>query len=272
MTTFSPAKRRIMITAKEESLDQVMSGYYRTDDVNPASESLVSEGLAFAVESGRLTEQPMLLIAFIRIAELYPEVKKHLEGLALATLTPELGYALEKVLQPPEELKNGNYVPLAPSDPEEMDLCWGEFLVTGDVKFVKRIVEVLDKEDLVRRLLNELVSETKTNALSLDEEQLLTLQETGILIGVTDEKHVPHVATAGDVDLLIWRAVQEKHEASVVLLKQLAPEQILYVATKGTALWSLQSNAKQHDRVRLLCNQEATKPGGEGRRWLAAVD
>ena len=47
------------------------------------------------------------------------------------------------------------------------------------------------------------------------------------------------------------------------------PEQTqIHVANKGAAIWSLQANAQQHGAIRLLCEEEASRPGGFGRQLI----
>jgi hypothetical protein len=181
---------------------------------------------------------------------------------------------VQRLLDPPDELKAGRYLPEEARGPQHLDLYWGEFLVTGSLEIVKRIIAVLDWPDLTRHLINQALAaapDAAEGVIRLSDDQWQSFRELGILIGATGEVPRPHVAVPGDVDLLLWQGLQMKHEASCALVRQLEGNPVLYVATKGAALWSLRSNAEQHPGVKRLCEAEAAVTGGAGRRYLRSA-
>ena len=253
-----------MTVARKDSFERVAAGFYRDADLAAAAEAL-----AYALESGVFQEHGTLLAMFARMAELHPEVKARFRQLLSPSLDAEQRGIVRLMVDLPDQFKDARYLLKPISGPEDLDLCWGEFLVTGSVEVVKRIVAVLDWKDLTRALIDEALLAPDAGGLRLSDAQWQSFRELGILIGTVDAVRHPHVAVPGDIDLLIWRGLQKKHEASVALVRQLQQDQVLHVATKGAALWSLRSNAEQHPSVKALCEAEAGVPGGAGRRYLA---
>ncbi len=253
-----------MTTPRKDSYQRVLAGFYR--DPDPA---VAADALAFALEEDELQKDQTILLMFARMPEVYPEVHARFRQM----LTPELDENRKRIIQmlldPPDEVKGARYLPTTPANPQDLDLCWGEFLVTGSLEVVKRIIAVLDGKDLVRSLIDESLLAPDAAAIRLTDAQWHSFHELGILIGTSEAMPHPHVGVPGDVDLLIWWGLQKKHEASVLLVRQLSQDHVLHLATKGAALWSLRSNAEQHPSVKGLCDAEAAVAGGAGRRCLA---
>jgi hypothetical protein len=252
-----------MTTASKDSFARVAAGFYR--DADP---TIAAEALAFALEAGRFSEHEDLLLMFLRMAELYPEVNARFRQLLTPSLDAEGQRIVSLLVDPPEQLKDARYMLGPISTPLDLDICWGEFLVTGSLEVVKRIIEVLDWKDLIRSLMDEALRGLDSGGIRLSESQWQSFAELGILISTTDAVPYPHIAVPGDVDLLIWHRLQKRHEASAALVRQLGQEQLVHIATKGAALWSLRSNAEQHPSVKGLCVAEAGVAGGAGRRYL----
>ena len=252
-----------MMAVTPDSFKRVTAGFYRDADPDVAAEAL-----AYVIDSDLPDQDPTLLLMFARMAEVYPEVRSSFSQL-IPSLGPEAQKTVQLLVDLPEQLKAENYLPSSVMNPQALDLCWSEFLVTGAVEIVSQIIAVLDWEDLTRLLIDESLTNPDSAAIRLSAPQWQSFGELGILIGTTDSVRHPHIAVAGDIDLLIWRGLQKKHEASTLVLRQLQEEQVAHVATKGAAFWSLKSNSDQHAAVRELCDSESRVAGGEGRRYLA---
>ena len=74
------------------------------------------------------------------------------------------------------------------------------------------------------------------------------------------------IRTEGDLDLWAWRSAERRVPVFPVL--GLPTADVLTLAIKGSALWSLRLNARDHAAVREVCRAEADRPGGAGRRLL----
>jgi hypothetical protein len=252
-----------MTAAREESWNRVAAGYYR--DADPA---VAAEALAYGLEAGLFMKDETLLAMFLRMAELHPEVNARFREMFSPSLDEETRGIIHLLVAPPEQFRDARYLNKPIAGPADLDLLWGEFLVTGSLELVKRIIGVLDWKDLIRTLMDEALVNPEAAKIQLSEAHWQSFAELGILIGTTETVRHAHVAVPGDVDLLIWRGLQKKHEASMALVRQLGQEDILHLSTKGAALWSLRSNAEQHPSVKELCEAEADIPGGAGRRYL----
>ena len=103
--------------------------------------------------------------------------------------------ALKMMLDPPEPLRNAAYLPDVVESAGELDLCWGKFLVTGDIGAVEKVIAVLDKEDATRPFLDEVLAsgdgdadqlegpdESSTKKLVLTAEDRNQLALVGIMI------------------------------------------------------------------------------------------
>ncbi|MFK8111580.1 MAG: hypothetical protein AB8B91_05245 [Rubripirellula sp.] len=238
---------------------EVASGIYRRFDA-PS----VFLALRHAVGQQLFAENPTIMLMFVRIAEVYPAAREHLQAQLNEASGPEL-QAIELILNPPTEIRGAAYLPDAIESPGEMDLCWSEFLVTGKTDVVEKIVSVLDREDRSRVFLKTKLVDAE---FELSEADRLELQQVGIGIGKLSESQGWEVMTPGDTDLFLWLGIKDQNQACLRVLQAMDDTLKLHLACKGAALWSLQANASQHGVIRLLCEQAAETPGGFGRQLL----
>lgn len=260
---------------------QVTAGVYRNADPE-----VIWKALQYAIRHGLPGENPLIALMFVRIVETFPKVREHLESVA-PTASELEQLALKMVLDPPEQLKAGSYLPDKVESPGELDLCWSEFLVTGDIEVVKKVIAVLDYPDGTRPYINEILAnqpdeevddanetdQTKPdsdaeNPLTLNEEERAQLAQVGIMIGRRDESGPFTVLSPGDLDFLLWIGLKTQNAAGAKIVQAMDASLQVHLSTKGAALWSLQSNAAKHGTVRLLCIDEAKQPGGFGRSLL----
>ena len=88
------------------------------------------------------------------------------------------------------------------------------------------------------------------------------------MIGRREDTEPFQVLSSGDLDLLMWIGLKTQNPTCQNVARAMDEALLVKMSTKGAALWSLQSNAGQHGTVRLLCIEEAKKPGGFGRSLL----
>lgn len=240
----------------------VASGVYRRVD-----SGVIWKALQYAISQELITKNPTIMILFIRIAEVYPGIREDLES-RRSNVDARVRAAIELILSPPSELSNASYLPEAIQSPGEMDLCWAEFLVTGQSDTILKVVSVLDREDLTRAFVEEQLADSNAASLTLNDAERTELAQSGITLGLEADDGPDIILSDGDVDILLWFSIKAGCEASAKILRAMPDAVQLHVATKGAAIWSLQANARQHGSIRLLCEKEADRPGGFGRQLI----
>ncbi len=237
------------------------SGIYRR-----FSPDTILGGLRYAVDHELFSKNPTIMLMFVRVAEYYPSAVEALRKVRQSATGPER-QALDLVLEPPPEIRDAKYLPDEVGSPGEMDLCWAEFLVTGETNAIEKVIDVLDRRDETRQYLSDGLS-SESKSIELTEPEFAALQRYGIGLGKAPTTARWEVMTEGDTDLFLWLAAKDKDPTSVRLLGEMDPSLQLHLANKGAALVSLLNNAAQHGKIRLLCEQAATQPGGFGRTLL----
>jgi len=154
-------------------------------------------------------------------------------------------------------------------NPMILDLLWGEFIDSGNLDAVRRIVSVLDWEDLVRNRLQCWLSEIRPEMWAempyKDYQRLLIRCDFPIDY---DRRSID-----GPFDLDIYAArLALGHKLKFAELPiALSPKELVRLGMKSAALWSLSSMAEQYDSVAVICDQESKKPGGAARIYLPNV-
>lgn len=240
---------------------EVASGVYRRFDA-----PTFAAAIRYAVANQLTADNPTIMLMFIRIAEVYPAAATFLTARREMADGNER-MAIDLILEPPDEIRQAKYLPEAIQSPGEMDLCWAEFLVTGDIKMVEKVVSVLDRDDRTRAFIEQQLSAPSPN-LEIGDDERMTLQHVGIGIGKLSEKTGWEIMTPGDTDLFIWLGVKNQNQVCQKVLDSMDDSLKLHVATKGAALWSLQANASQHGKVRMVCQEAAEVKKGFGRTLL----
>ncbi|MGB7347265.1 MAG: hypothetical protein WBD20_23785 [Pirellulaceae bacterium] len=236
---------------------QVASGFYRR--VVPESVWLA---IRYAIRHQLPAENPTIMMMFVRIAEVYPEVREYLtEQLSEANDAEQSALAL--ILNPPEGIRSAEYLPDEITSPGEMDLCWSEFLVTGSIQPIEKVVAVLDREDLTRPLIDSLLLGEDSPPIELSDDERAELASIGIALGHTDGPW--KVMSPGDVDVLLWFGVKNQNATCLRIVNEMNDQQRIHLANKGAAMWSLRANASQHGKIRLFCEEQSKVNGGVAR-------
>src|SRR3954451_9232591 len=130
-------------------LNDVLQAFYRKPDAARAVR---------AFEACLRSGQPgiVALHAFTRMAMVSGEVRAGIE--ALRPVQPQLVEAVLRGFDDPNFPRVGDGPPM----PDEMDLLWVEFFVTGNLAPLSRIIGVLDEPDVVRTKLTHWLLETGT--------------------------------------------------------------------------------------------------------------
>lgn len=139
-------------------------------------------------------------------------------------------------------------------DSEGLDLNWAEFMLTGNAEPVSKIIDVLDWPDRARHAIESFLAsseslETKHNLLDLLADFDIASDKAGL-----------GIQTAEDLDVKISAGLMfGRGKRSITPLRQLLkmPDaDVIHLATKGSAAWALESNAKQHPRVLEIIESE----------------
>lgn len=182
---------------------------------------------------------------------------------ALAPLQPKYVAALL------EGSRNPQFPRVSPhmTEPVDLDLLWSEFLVTGDTTPVHRVVAVLDWPDLVRARLTTWLQETGTGFFG--RRTIAKFQPLLTRCSFPINYETRTVEGPLDCDIHVALSAKQGNLKFAELPFPLAHEELIRLAMKSSAVWSLRALAQQHELVARICDEEATRPGGAARVHLA---
>ncbi len=269
----------------EPSLDELFSSYYRSP-VEPDVESALRRFLTRDCYSCPEGSIPLAIYFFARIAKDRPSLVRVYErqlgsvsGLgaeALLELLRQAGDAetrdiLESCLDDSDyagiresiectlqsqipEFRNALLAPVRTC--LDLDLLWAEFLATGNAEAVRKIIGVLDRQDLVRGRLREWLNSASSQGIA--KVKLDKLQALGLRFDVKSRE----IQTTGDLDCWIvldgvGRDTQSERAKAIrsLLPFELFSDELEHIAIKSAAKWSLASNAARHPLVLETCVQ-----------------
>jgi hypothetical protein len=243
-----------------EALDRALNNFYR--DPNPVEAALALE---HAMKTGLIAQVP-IFYGFARIAATSAAARTAFERLrALGGKSSEV---VDTLLAAPAHPEFPQPLAMPIEHPEVLDLLWAEFGVSGDLTCVMRVVSVLDWEDVVRLRLQEWLEGTG----GVDWEQAPYRDYRQTFLRCVFPINYESRTIDGPVDLDLHAALLARNgELKFAALPiELALPELLHLAMKSAALWSLRCFARTHAEVARLCSDEAEKPGGAGRAHLNA--
>ena len=125
----------------------------------------------------------------------------------------------------------------------DLDFQWAEFLLTGSTDPVERIAAVVCWPDHTRSALTERSRKTPRLPWSrrAHAEAEARLQAHGIVLSANL-----------DLDLLVWKRMSEGTDVREALPFRTDDAFIGHLMMKGSACWSMQSNAPGHAPVRTI--------------------
>lgn len=159
-------------------------------------------------------------------------------------------------------------------DGVDLDFLWAEFIVTGKKEPVVKIIDVLERPDIFQSRLQAWLRENHSKKEKQFLDGMLN-QELRMDINVDQ----PTLTGAADLDNLFSAQMQsqptdpERRESIKRMRKMLniSDDDLLYMAVKGAAMWSLRSNSQQHPKVFEYCKQEFERREGKGKIELAII-
>ena len=159
------------------------------------------------------------------------------------------------------------------ADFNQLDFLWIEFQVTGDKEPIVKIIDVLGWDDRLRNALDAWLAAVP------DQQQQAEFLERLRRVGITVNTQAKTIEPSSDLDCLFSAYLQasgaagkppdDAHEIRRML--RLTDEDLLYMATKGSAMWSLQANARQHPKILAYCVEERNRRQDKSAVELALI-
>lgn len=156
----------------------------------------------------------------------------------------------------------------------DLDFLWMEFFVTGDKEPIIKLIDVLIREDRFRDKLMKWIS-VKHSKKEIKRLNDLLNNEVGISVSLDrflinydfdlDCVFSAYLQNSGSI------GKRSKYGIEIRKILDLSEEDIFYMATKGAAMWALQSNAQQHPRVLEYCKQEFERRTDKSKIELAII-
>lgn len=236
-----------------DPLDQAIQNFYRAPEPGP---------LLAAVDGFLAAPTPSLIVvaALARMAMVSPEVRRGLE--ARRSVQPRFIDAVLRGFDDPQFPRVGD----GPPSPEELDLLWVEFFVTGASAPLLRVVGVLDEPDLVRAKLEAWLRELGTGffARRTFERFAPVFERCAFPVRFADSR----VDGPVDLDLSVALTARAGKLKFAELPFPLTAPELVRIAAKSAAVWSLRDLSTRHERVAAVCREAARAPGGAARRLL----
>jgi len=155
----------------------------------------------------------------------------------------------------------------------DLDALWAEFFVTGAQEPIVKIIDVLSRDDLFKEKLMAWMSHKHTkkeirnlNTLLNSSNLRVDLEEGKLDIGSDmDCMYSSYLSASG--------RHKERSKSGVQIRKilGLSEEDLIYMANKGAAMWSLQANSEQHPKVFEYCKQEFERRNDKSKIELAII-
>jgi len=243
-----------------QAFERVTSGYYRAPATADARQALELWLLILGrASAAQVPGMMVLMYLFGRVAQESAEVRAAFAPIIAGYAGPHRELAAGVLRSLPDVLA----IPV--DRPEILDLLWAEFFATGRRSPLLRIVSALDARDVVRTKLEAWLAERSWVNGPKRNEIASALAQVGLVVDLAQCT----VVTAGDLDVLCFSIADQQIKIFPMLPFDLTEPEILHIAMKGSALWSLRLNASTHALVAEVCRAEAAKPGGLARPRLA---
>ena len=259
-------------------LGELMQTFYQHRAVNKVV-PMLQKAMKLKLPAGPEASREPIVYFFARMAELHPELLRQYEGLFDKADTQQRELLIEVLracgdAQTAQMFKtkldggktgsNAEAIraALVEGIPKKFDLSqpaitgsdldvrWGEFFISGNPQDVGRIADAVNAPEVVRTRVEQWLNDpsSATNATEVAKRALR-------LIGLRIDVEARKVLNLDDTDLLLMdkenRMGKERFDALKAALPfELTANEYMRIAVKGSALWSLSSNAEQHPPVK----------------------
>jgi hypothetical protein len=161
---------------------------------------------------------------------------------------------------------------------QDLDLLWTEFVLTGNTIAIRRIIQVLEWPDIVRKNFQTwLESEPWFRFLTWSKTRrsrmLVRLRD---LAGIECDIEQNRILTVDDLDCICVLEDLQIIQGRFQKIRQALPfklsaNEINDILVKAMAKWSLGSNALQHPLVLETCEEELTNRIGRSKLALLEI-
>lgn len=251
-------------TEAERAFAAVIRGYYRDPRPSEAALALTATLARLALTPPEAAEEFLrfgpLIYLFGRIAREADAARDALAEVVAAYRGPDAPLVARIIEVDAPGFPDALTLPI--DDPTHLDLLWAEFFATGRPEAVLRLVRQLDGVDRVRAHVDAWLAERGWLTGRQRRDHAAALAALGLEVDLPSRT----IRTEGELDLWAWRTAERGIPVFAVL--GVSTAEAVAIALKGSALWSLRLNARDHAVVAELCQVEATRPGGAGRPLL----
>ncbi|MFT5681016.1 MAG: hypothetical protein ACI8RZ_001922 [Myxococcota bacterium] len=185
---------------------------------------------------------------FVRAAQVDPRIRAVFQD--LSRQRPDLTERIDGLLTTADNPAFPDPATAPLSSPSDLDFQWAEFLLTGSSAPVERIASVLQRPDRTLAALVDWAGRKARLPWSKKARRDSTARMTDIGIILNTER--ANLGNAWDLDLTTWKRMSEGVNMPEVLPFTVDDHFIDHLMMKGSACWSLQSNARPHDTVQAI--------------------
>jgi hypothetical protein len=259
--TRNPRDIQASVSDDLEAFRAVVGGYYRNPDPRLAAGAL-RHWLRLLVRSDAEQQARMMVLFYIfaRISQVSQAAREAFEPILRSFRGPH-AELVERLIDVARDSTFSNVLQAPITEGGFLDLLWGEFFVTGQAAPIERIFSILDSDDRVRQRLEVWLRETPLFGRSRRRAAAAALTSAGVVVDL--ERKV--IVSTGDLDCLCCSIAEQRVPIFKILPFELTSAELIALAVKGTALWSLRLNARDHEKVAEVCRIEAQRPGGLAR-------
>ena len=244
-----------------ESLDKTLHWFYKSKNIEDAT-----LGLQYWLEQLEHDEDLLsdpILYTFMRISTLSPEANEAFSKLKDHSYGNDLIWSY--IVHCPQNPAYSNPFQGPIEQPQDLDMLWTEFFVSGDIQPLQQIVSVLDWNDLVRERLNKWLHRRKFPFFNSNQKEIENLLHECMFPIDFDKKVIDEPL---DLDMQTVFCFKKGLIKYYELPINLTEKELVRLAMKDYAVWSLCSNAKTHEIVANFCEAEANLVGGAARLLL----
>lgn len=157
----------------------------------------------------------------------------------------------------------------------DLDFLWAEFFVTGQAAPIVRIIDVLAWKDRFRERLNDWMF-SKHSPSEIRRLNKLLAEEVGFDVDLSNVR----INFEGDMDNAFAMFLRNSGDAGrgskpaieIRKILRITDEDMMSMAVKGAAFWSLWSNSRTHPQVRDICRTEVLLRDDKARRELMMIN
>jgi hypothetical protein len=146
--------------------------------------------------------------------------------------------------------------------PTGNDLLWAEFVLTGSREPIVRLIDHLERLDIIRARLQAWLKSPITRFFAARWYREHTCEKLRLSAGIVCDPRRKKIETQGDLDCLCMMqglylaSAAQTTEVRDALPFDLSDSDLELIGVKASAKWSLASNANRHPLVFATCERE----------------